>query len=542
MLGLDGSARASSRAAVRRSTAAGSDGPRDRARAEGVPHGRAALQSRRKAPSGDARVTRAAARAAGSHDRLRDPRPGGSDDARTAGRGHARRADSSGRHASAPVRAAEGPLRGRVHRLAGDESRGSDDRRRRSRFRAVSISARARDGARSRVRVASFSAFGPRASRTRHSRPQTFLAFDVEVAVVEELGSDAHVFFPVAAPLDHAGRAGDEGEDGAPLVASEVALLNARVDPRTAARVGGTLRLVVDPARFHFFDPERRDSTCSSTNALDGTDQLMTPTGGGRPLTKQSQTRDLVLDLIEELDVGEAIPSERQLSADLGVSRLTLRAALDDLAREGYVVRRRGSGTFVGEPKIAQELTMTSFTDDMRRRGMRPSSRTLELRVLPAGARLGRLLHLSPSEPVVRRQPPPAGRWREHGHRDGARAGEERLGPHRPGSRGDVVLRAPPGSLRHRRRRRHPDDRADRDGRRGVCGARASLCIRPPFASSASRTRRRARSSSSWSRSTAETATGSSRLSLFRRSDVGTRAPSWAEVDGQAVSRAARRG
>ena len=117
-------------------------------------------------------------------------------------------------------------------------------------------------------------------------------------------------------------------------------------------------------------------------------------------MTKQSQTRDLVLDLIEDLDVGAAIPSERQLSADLGVSRLTLRAALDDLAREGYVVRRRGSGTFVGEPKIAQELTMTSFTDDMRRRGMRPSSRTLEVRVLPAGARLGRLLHLSPSEPV----------------------------------------------------------------------------------------------------------------------------------------------
>ena len=117
-------------------------------------------------------------------------------------------------------------------------------------------------------------------------------------------------------------------------------------------------------------------------------------------MTKQSQTRDLVLDLIEELDVGQAIPSERQLSADLGVSRLTLRAALDDLAREGHVVRRRGSGTFVGEPKIAQELTMTSFTDDMRRRGMRPSSRTLEVRVLPAGARLGRLLHLSPSEPV----------------------------------------------------------------------------------------------------------------------------------------------
>jgi GntR family transcriptional regulator len=119
------------------------------------------------------------------------------------------------------------------------------------------------------------------------------------------------------------------------------------------------------------------------------------------PMTKQSQTRDRVLDLIEQLNVGDAIPSERQLSADLGVSRLTVRAALDDLAREGYLVRRRGAGTFVSEPKIAQELTMTSFTDDMRRRGMRPSSKTLELRVTPAGARLGRLLRVSPSEPVV---------------------------------------------------------------------------------------------------------------------------------------------
>jgi GntR family transcriptional regulator len=118
-------------------------------------------------------------------------------------------------------------------------------------------------------------------------------------------------------------------------------------------------------------------------------------------MTKQSETRDLILDLVEQLEVGDAIPSERQLSVDFSVSRLTVRAALDDLSREGYLVRRRGAGTFVSEPKIAQELTMTSFTDDMQRRGMRPASRTLELRITPAGARLGRLLHVSPSEPVV---------------------------------------------------------------------------------------------------------------------------------------------
>jgi GntR family transcriptional regulator len=117
--------------------------------------------------------------------------------------------------------------------------------------------------------------------------------------------------------------------------------------------------------------------------------------------TKQSQTREQVIDLIERAGVGGALPSERQLSVDLGVSRLTVRAALDELVREGFLVRRRGSGTFVREPKIAQELAMTSFSEEMRRRGMTPGSRTISLETTTAGAYLGRCLHVSPSEPVV---------------------------------------------------------------------------------------------------------------------------------------------
>ena len=118
-------------------------------------------------------------------------------------------------------------------------------------------------------------------------------------------------------------------------------------------------------------------------------------------VTKQTETRDKVLELIERLSIGESIPSERQLSLDFGVSRLTVRAALAELVREGHLIRRRGSGTFVSEPKIAQELTMTSFTEDMRRRGMVPGSRTLELRTTSAGPWLGRIMHLSPAEPIV---------------------------------------------------------------------------------------------------------------------------------------------
>src|SRR5881409_4153752 len=105
-------------------------------------------------------------------------------------------------------------------------------------------------------------------------------------------------------------------------------------------------------------------------------------------MSKQVLTRQRVLELIDQLRVGEAIPSERRLSSDLGVSRLTLRAALDELVRDGYLDRRHGSGTYVTEPKISQPLTLTSFSEDMRRRGMTPGSRTLELTTTSAGARL----------------------------------------------------------------------------------------------------------------------------------------------------------
>jgi multiple sugar transport system ATP-binding protein len=83
---------------------------------------------------------------------------------------------------------------------------------------------------------------------------------DVEVAVVEELGAEAHVIFPVdAAPVETEDLRAvhDEGESGAKLLADDArALFTARVDARTGARAGGTLRLAVNPTSFHFFDAE----------------------------------------------------------------------------------------------------------------------------------------------------------------------------------------------------------------------------------------------------------------------------------------------
>ncbi|HUZ82571.1 MAG TPA: sn-glycerol-3-phosphate ABC transporter ATP-binding protein UgpC [Gaiellaceae bacterium] len=84
--------------------------------------------------------------------------------------------------------------------------------------------------------------------------------FDVEVSVLEELGSDAHIIFPVNAPRVDAVDLRAAREDDDVLAADEAMLFNARVDPRTRARRGAPLRLAVDPARLHFFDPETGES------------------------------------------------------------------------------------------------------------------------------------------------------------------------------------------------------------------------------------------------------------------------------------------
>ncbi|HVC87932.1 MAG TPA: sn-glycerol-3-phosphate ABC transporter ATP-binding protein UgpC [Gaiellaceae bacterium] len=90
--------------------------------------------------------------------------------------------------------------------------------------------------------------------------------FDVEVSVLEELGSDAHIIFPVAAPRVDAADLRAAREDDNDLLAGEGALFNARLDPRTRARRGATMRLAVDPARLHFFDIETGDSLLDGNN------------------------------------------------------------------------------------------------------------------------------------------------------------------------------------------------------------------------------------------------------------------------------------
>jgi multiple sugar transport system ATP-binding protein len=83
---------------------------------------------------------------------------------------------------------------------------------------------------------------------------------EVEVAVIEELGSDAHVFFEVDAEAIVVDRDAAEEERDASLIQSDRALFAARVDPRTDAKVGGPITLAIDPSRLYFFHPETGES------------------------------------------------------------------------------------------------------------------------------------------------------------------------------------------------------------------------------------------------------------------------------------------
>lgn len=121
------------------------------------------------------------------------------------------------------------------------------------------------------------------------------------------------------------------------------------------------------------------------------------------PTAKRDSVRRHLLDLIEQAGPGTALPAERDLALRLGVSRPTVRAAIDDLTRTGLLVRQQGRGTFTSPHKISQELSGNSGAAF----GVPPAegdwtSRVLTFRTTAAGAPRANRLKISPADPVLR--------------------------------------------------------------------------------------------------------------------------------------------
>ncbi|PSK91890.1 GntR family transcriptional regulator [Haloactinopolyspora alba] len=116
---------------------------------------------------------------------------------------------------------------------------------------------------------------------------------------------------------------------------------------------------------------------------------------------KRERVRSAILELVETREAGAPIPSERRLCADLGVSRPTLRAAVNELVAAGVLVREHGRGMFVAPAKITQELVGDQQAMSVPRPRGAWSSRLLEFTHVPAGARIGRKLHMSPAAEIA---------------------------------------------------------------------------------------------------------------------------------------------
>lgn len=104
-----------------------------------------------------------------------------------------------------------------------------------------------------------------------------------------------------------------------------------------------------------------------------------------------------------ELRPGDRLPAEREFAADLGVSRMTLRQALSELANRELVVRSggRSGGTFVATPKVECDLTgLSGFRDQLRRSNVRPGVRLLLAEHRPASPKTATALDIRTGEPV----------------------------------------------------------------------------------------------------------------------------------------------
>jgi GntR family transcriptional regulator len=98
----------------------------------------------------------------------------------------------------------------------------------------------------------------------------------------------------------------------------------------------------------------------------------------------------------------DRLPAEDALASSYHVSRMTVRQALQELTRDGLVIRRHGLGTFVAEPKVVRASTrMTGFHEDLLSRGVTPTSTVLEATIRPAVASLQKRLGVDLGTPLV---------------------------------------------------------------------------------------------------------------------------------------------
>ncbi len=121
------------------------------------------------------------------------------------------------------------------------------------------------------------------------------------------------------------------------------------------------------------------------------------------PVPLYYQLEEYIKGLIEkgELQPGETLPPEREYAQKYKISRMTVRQAINQLVNEGYLYRQKGKGTFVSERKIEQPLQgLTSFTEEMKARGLVPGSQLVHFEIIPAPSPIAEQLTIAENTPI----------------------------------------------------------------------------------------------------------------------------------------------
>ncbi|MDR1801062.1 MAG: GntR family transcriptional regulator [Lachnospiraceae bacterium] len=123
------------------------------------------------------------------------------------------------------------------------------------------------------------------------------------------------------------------------------------------------------------------------------------------PIPLYFQLKKALLDHIASgrLKEGEMLPTENEICDYLEVSRSTVRQAMSELVAEGYLVRKKGKGTFVSHPKIAARFLqkLETFAEEMRQKGLKPSTVVLTQKKIQGADQINAKLELSSDEPLI---------------------------------------------------------------------------------------------------------------------------------------------